>query len=457
MQTRLEKQMVARGSGHLFSSKSLFTIILPLFIEQLLAITIGMCDTVMVGVNGEAAVSAISLIDNMSNLFIQLFAAFATGGAVIISQLRGKGNDEKASLAAKNLVYITLVASFILVAVLFPFRRSVLSLFFTSLSPDVETAALDYFVPVLFSYPFLALFSAGTAISRSVGNTRRTMAISLLMNVVNICGNAFLIYIFNMSTKGAGIASLCSRIIGCGIIFALLLRKKETCSLSGLAHGPFSPYLVKRICHIAIPSGIESSLFQVGKLLTISLITGLGTSAIAANAVVTTINSYCNIGGGSVNLAAITIIGFAAGKGCMDEERYYTRVLLFLSFALTFIIALPMFLFAQRYVGFYHLNEASFLGTVHAVRLCLIMCTFLWPFSFTLPCTFKAVGDIRYLMIVSILSMWIVRIGMSYVFILVLGTGYKGMWYAMYLDWFVRSTFFAIHYRGKAWQKIHLI
>ncbi len=440
------------AGGHLFSWKDIARLIIPLAVEQLLSIMIGMADTIMVSSYTEASVSAVSSIDLLSQISIQLFSAFATGGAVIVSQYLGRQDKANAQVAARNLIYVSIIVSTALLVLCMLLKDVLISLVLGKTEAAVQSEAAAYYVPIMFSFPFLAVFNATTAISRSNRKTTRTMLVSVLMNAVNICGNYFMIFTLSLGAAGAACASLISRLIGCVVKLILLRGKNEECPLTHLTRGPVDAGMIKRILRIGLPSALDGSLFQVGKIIIQSMLAGLGTSALAINAVVGNFNAYSNIPGNAVSLALITVVGYSAGAKRLDEERWWTRVMLTLAIILIFIVILPMYIFTPQVVSIYGLSEANTTAAVPICRLCLLMCTFIWPFSFSLPNSLRATGDVRYTMIISIISMWAFRVFLSFVFINFTDRGVAGAWYAMYADWSFRGLMYLIRYKGKKWQ-----
>ena len=289
----------------MFSNKDLRKLIIPLVIEQLLAVTIGMADTVMVSSCGEAAVSGISLVDSINFLLITLFSSLATGGAVIASQYIGRGDHKSASLAAKQLFYASLALSAVLGVIAVFFRKPVLNMVFGSIEADVMAHAQIYFLLSAISYPFLAVYNAGAALFRSMGDSRTTMLISILMNTINIVGNAILIYGFQMAAAGAATASLVSRAVGAIIITVLLLNPRRIIFYDKLHKPEIHLSMLKSILQIGVPNGLENSIFQIGKILVASIVSGFGTISITANAV-------------AGNLASLQVIpGMALGMVVM--------------------------------------------------------------------------------------------------------------------------------------------
>lgn len=444
-------------NGHQFSARDLRALIIPLIADSFLSILIGMADTVMVSTCGEAAVSGVSLVDTISNLLITLFSAFATGGAVVVSQYLGHGETDKAKDGAKNLIYISVIISVLMTIIILPIRFHIIDLLFGSIEQDVKIYTDQYFVPILISYPFLAVYSGLTAISRSERKSFRTMMVSILMNVINIGGNAILIYIVGLGPRGAGIASLASRIAGCVVMATLMMNKKEELNIRGLLKGPFSPYLIKRILRIGIPSGVEGAAFHIGKIMVQSLVASLGTSAIAINAVAGNYNSYANIPGNGINLAMITIVGQCRGQGNIKDVRYYTKLLTGLVFISTIILCIPFYIITPQVVSFYGLENSSINIAIPICRLCLVMCFTLWPFAFSLPNMLKAVGDVKFILLASFTSMWLCRVGGAYFMVRVLGMGVEAIWYAMYLDWFLRGSLYLWRVISGRWEKMQVI
>ena len=444
-------------NGHQFSARDLRALIIPLIADSFLSILIGMADTVMVSTCGEAAVSGVSLVDTISNLLITLFSAFATGGAVVVSQYLGHGETDKAKDGAKNLIYISVIISVLMTIIILPIRFHIIDLLFGSIEQDVKIYTDQYFVPILISYPFLAVYSGLTAISRSERKSFRTMMVSILMNVINIGGNAILIYIVGLGPRGAGIASLASRIAGCVVMATLMMNKKEELNIRGLLKGPFSPYLIKRSLRIGIPSGVEGAAFHIGKIMVQSLVASLGTSAIAINAVAGNYNSYANIPGNGINLAMITIVGQCRGQGNIKDVRYYTKLLTGLVFISTIILCIPFYIITPQVVSFYGLENSSIDIAIPICRLCLVMCFTLWPFAFSLPNMLKAVGDVKFILLASFTSMWLCRVGGAYFMVRVLGMGVEAIWYAMYLDWLARGALYLFRVLGGKWEKMRVI
>mgnify|MGYP000932154664 CR=1 FL=1 len=440
----------------MFTKKALQRLILPLVVEQLLAVTIGMADTVMVSGVGEAAISGVSLVDSINILLIQIFSALATGGAVVVSQYIGSGNQKNACAAAKQLLYSITILSAGIMAFCLIFCDPILRLIFGNIDQDVLDYANIYFLLTASSYPFLAIYNAGAALYRSMGNSKVSMFTSLIMNIVNIGGNAILIYGCGWGTAGAGTATLVSRIVAAYIMLVLICRKNNLVYVDRLFHPEFDLSMVKRIFSIGAPNGLENGMFQIGKLIVQRLVTTFGTSAIAANAVAGSISSAANVPGNAISLGLITIVGQCVGAKDYDQSVYYTRRMIGLSYLSMGILNILLFFSAGPLVGLFRLDSAAAASCVEILQVFAFCSATIWVPSFVLPNTLRAAGDARFTMLTSAFSMWVFRIGFSYI-LAGAGFGLISVWYAMFIDWLFRSFIFIIRFRGGKWKTKRVI
>ena len=435
----------------LFSRKDLTRILLPLLAEQILAVTVGMFDSMMVSSVGEAAVSGVSLVDSINILMSNIFAALATGGAVVCSQFLGRKDQNAACKSAKQLYYVALFVSVAIMAIALCFRSALLSLIFGKIEADVMGHARIYFLFTALSYPFLALYNAGAAVFRAMGNSKISLHVSMGMNAVNIAGNAILIYGFHLGAAGAAIATLFSRIIGAVVLLVLSGNAKNPIYVDKLLqYRPDLP-MIKNILHIGVPSGMENGMFQFGKLLTQSLVSTLGTAAIAANAVAHTLASFEYAAGGAVGLTVITVIGRCVGAGEREQAKQYTKKLIGVGYAVMVALAVLLTLFAKPIIGVYNLSAESSGLALMLILLHNLFAALIWPLAFTLPNSFRAASDVRYPMFISVFSMWIFRVGFSYILVLGFELSVLGVWLAMFIDWLFRTTFFVARFANGKW------
>lgn len=435
-----------------FSNRALKRLIVPMIIEQFLAILVGMSDSIMVATVGEHAVSGVSLVDNIFILLIYLFAALATGGAVVMGQYLGQNKHEKANRAVNQLILFTALFAICIMIGLYLARNLILHRVFGAIEANVMEASKTYLLIVSASIPFIALYNAGAAVFRTMGNSKVPMYLSMMMNAINVGGNAILIFGFGMGVAGAATSTLVSRVISAVAIILLL------CSPEHLLHleRPFSFKLdfgmLKKIAYIGIPNGLENGMFQLGKIMVLSMITGFGTAAIAANAVSNIIATFQVLPGMSVGMAVITVCSRCVGAGDYEVARYYTRKILKLVHILIIVFSVTTLVALPGIMHLYNLSDDAMTFTKQIIWYHGICCMLIWPEAFTLPNTLRAASDVKFCMILSIISMWVFRIAFSYIIAVRMGMGVLGVWIAMTIDWAVRAVLFIIRYRGKRWQ-----
>lgn len=444
-------------ANRLFSNADLRKLIVPLMLEQLLGVTIGMADTMMVANVGEAAVSGISLVDGLNILLFQVFGAMATGGSVVASQYLGRKERQNACSAAKQLVYTTLFIALAVSAFAILGNRWLLSSIFGTIEPEVMENARIYFYISAVSYPFLALYNVGAALFRAMANSRISLKISILINIINVVGNAVLIYVFHMGVAGAGIASLASRVTAAVIVVILLCRKANVIHIDKLFSYRFDWKMVKSILYIGVPSGLENGMFQVGKVLVSSLIALFGTAAITANAITSNLASFECIPGFAIGLAMITVVGRCVGAKDYEQARYYAKKMMIITYIFMTIVSILIALLCRPIARLYNpsaeaLELAVWCAVYHSIHACIT-----WPISFALPNVLRAGNDVKFTMIVSIISMWVCRIAASYVLALWLDLGLKGVWIAMTMDWVVRGALFVWRFYSGKWEKKQLL
>ena len=435
----------------IFTRRQLIALLLPLVAEQALSVTIGLADTLMVSSVGEAAVSGVSLVDTFNTLMIQIMSALATGGAVVTSQYIGHQEPKNAKATAGQIMLVMLAFSCTVALVVLFGRHLILRAIFGAIDDDVMAYAETYFLMSALSYPFIGMYNAGAALFRAQGNSKISMLSSLVMNVLNIGGNAIFIYGCGMAVFGAALATLISRIIACTAVLYLLQR--PGCMLRVESVQALRPdrSLIRRILVIGIPNAIENGMFQIGKLAVSSLTSTLGTAAIAANAVANNTTTLLNIPANAVGMGALTVLGQCLGAGDKQQAKRYVGLMLGLAYARAWGMNLAAFF------GGYGVKLEVFNLSPEAPGLALevmvwfnIISLFIWPSSFTLPNILRAAGDARYTMVVSIASMWLFRVALCYLLVGHFGGGLPALWTGMFVDWAFRSLFFAIRlFSGK--------
>lgn len=439
-------------SHYLFSNRELANLIGPLVIEQLLAVFVGMADSIMVANVGEAAVSGVSLVDNIMILIINIFAALATGGAVVAGQYIGRKDEKSACKAATQLVWFVSLSAVVIMILVYFGKDIILNQVFGHITAEVKGHADIYLLIVTASIPFIALYNGGAAIFRAMGNSQVSMRVSLLMNAINVTGNAILVFGLRIGTAGVAIPTLISRMVAAIVITVLLCNQTRILHIERTLKIRFDGRMIRKILAIGVPNGLENSMFQLGKILVLSLVSTFGTYAIAANAVSNAIALFQILPGMAISLAITTVISQCVGANDYEQVHYYLKKLLAIIYvamvgtvALIFL-ALPLILKA------YNLSDQTAAAATNIIHFHGISAMIIWPLSFALPAAYRAAGDAKACMYTSIVSMWIFRIGFSYLVGKYMGLGVFGVWVAMVIDWVVRAICFVIRYFNGKWK-----
>lgn len=453
----MSTQIARDKKSYLFDNKALTVLIIPLIVEQLLAVFVGMADSIMVASVGEAAVSGVSLVDNIMVLLINAFSALATGGAVVAGQYLGQGSRKGACKAATQLVWFITICAVGITILIYIFKYWILHGVFGQIDEDVMNYANTYLMIVTASIPFIALYNGGAAIFRTMGNSEISMRVSIVMNVINISGNAILIYGFHRGTEGVAIPTLVSRVTAAVLIIVLLCNQTRTVSIERTwrYHADWST--IRKILNIGVPNGLENSMFQLGKIIVLSLVSTFGTYAIAANAVSNAVALFQILPGMAISLAVTTVIARCVGAGDYEQVRYYTKKLIAVTYVCMWAINALIFILIPVILKAYQLSDVTAAAAREIMIFHAISCMIVWPVSFTLPATFRAAGDAKMCMIISVISMWIFRIVFSYILGKYLGMGVLGVWVAMVIDWIVRAICFIIRYFSGKWKHQALV
>ena len=314
-------------------------------------------------------------------------------------------------------------------------------------------SALTYLTVSVFSYPVLAIYNAGAALFRAQGNSRVSMLIAGLINIVNLIGNSIMIFGLKWGVAGAATSSVISRGTAAVVITILLLNPEHTVSLRGGSRFRPDGGLIGRILQIGVPNGLENSLFQLGRVLVVSMIALFGTTQITANALANNLDAVAVIPGQAMSLAIITVIGQCIGAGDEAQCRFMAKKLMKITYAVTALTCITTIALTPLILKVYSVSpEALALGliliTIH--NGCAIV---LWPAAFSLPNILRAANDVRYPMLCSIASMVLIRLAGGYLLAVHFGMGAIGIWIAMVGDWMCRAICFAARLISGKWLK----
>ncbi len=445
-------ELTAKKEVH-FSNRDLALLIVPLLVEQLLSITVGLADSLMVSTVGEAAISAVSLVDSISNLMLYIFSAMATGGAVVAGQYLGRREEEKARSAGQQMMALMLVVSALICALLYIFKGFILTNLFGEIDADVMAATDTYYSIVMAAIPAIALYNGSAALLRAMARTDLTLKVSLLANVINVGGNALLIFGFGCGVEGVAIPTLASRTAAAVVMLVLLHDQKRPLNIAGLRQFRVQRRTLWDIVRIGIPSGIENGMFNFGKLMLYSLISTFGTASITANAIGATLGMFHCFAGSAVGMGMVTVISRCIGAGAYDKAKFYFKKLMLISFGAMFAVNLLLALAVPLTVRAYGLEGETAALTAKVLLVHGVSAMVLWVPSFNTPQFLRAAGDSGYTLIVSALSMWLLRVAPAYVLGTYFSWGVVGVWFAQSVfDWGARSICFFARYKNEKWK-----
>ena len=441
----------------LFSGKDLGNMIVPMFLEQLLIMLVGLADTLIVSHAGEAAVSGVSLVNQFNTIFIYLFTALSSGGAVVVSQYIGKRAKEEAGEAASQLLSFSTGFSILTALLVLAGNERMLRLMFGRVEPDVMQACITYLRISAYSYPALAIYNSGAALFRSIGRTSVTMYLSVASNVINVIGNIIGVFVLKAGVAGVAYPSLIARIFSAVVITWLCFLTQNGVVYQSRWIFEWNSGLMKHILHIAIPNGLENGVFQLVKVALSSIVALFGTYQIAANGVAQSIWSLAALAGVSMGPVFITVIGQCMGNGDTKAAEDYFRKLTKITLLLSSAWNLLVFLLTPLFLSFYALEDGTKRLVIGLVLIHNLFNAAAFPFSGALSNGLRAAGDVKFTMYVSILSTVAVRLLLSYLLGIVFQMGVVGIAVAMVFDWIVRAVLFLWRQRSGMWKSFQVI
>ena len=441
----------------MFTNKDLKGMIIPLFFEQLLVMLVGIIDTFVVSYVGEAAVSGVSLVNMFNTIFIYLFTALASGGAVVISQYLGSRDRKNTMESSSQLLMFSFVFSILIAVFVLLFDKQILTLLFGKAESQVMDSCMTYLKISVYSYPALAIYNAGAAMYRSMGKTKITMYISIISNIINTIGNLIGVFVLHAGVAGVAYPSFIARMFSAVVITILLFNVKYEAHYTkeGLLQLNFP--LLKKILNIAIPNGIENGVFQLAKVVLSSVVALFGTYQIAANGVAQSIWSLAALIGTTMSPVFITVIGQCMGANRIEEAKYYFKKLMKWTLILSIAWNGLVLVITPLFMKFYELSSQTIHLIIILVFIHNLFNTIAFPFSGPLSNGLRASGDVKFTMIVSIASTVLGRLIFSLIFGIYFNMGVIGIALAMCLDWSIRVIIFYLRFKSNKWTQFKVI
>ena len=440
-----------------FTNKKLIALMLPLAVDQLLNSFMGTVDTLVVSNLGSAAISAVSLVDSINILVVQAFFALASGGTVVCSHYLGCEKKERATNAARQLVFITFAMSLVIAIACHLFSNQLLGVIFGQVEPAVMDNAKKYFFFSAMSYPFIALYDDGACILRAQENSKLPMQISFVANGINVALNLIFVWVLHLGVAGSSAATMIARAFAMVAVLYKLRNPKMKIQLRDYSSIRPEWEEIKRILHIGVPSGIENGMFQFGKLAIQSSVSTLGTVAIAAQAMTSILENLNGIAAIGVGVGLMTIVGQCIGAGRKDEAVYYIKKLCMIAEVILIISCLSVFVLTKPITILGGMEKESADMCIHMTMWITIVKPLVWIMAFIPGYGMRAAGDVKFSMLTSCTTMWLCRFCLSVFMIRIVGVGAMGVWIGMFSDWTLRGIIFSWRFHSRKWLKHQVI
>ncbi|MFC6333710.1 MATE family efflux transporter [Paenibacillus septentrionalis] len=457
MITKISSLLQHHFSGNTLKSKQIFSLIIPIFIDSAFIVLISILNTAMISSSGIAAVSAVSVVDSLNMFVVSIFIAIATGGTVIVAQYIGSRNREQASQAAAQAISSVTVISIALCMLIILFHSQLLHGLFGSADADVLENAKLFLIGSSISFPFFAIYQGIVGVLRGVSETKACLMLSVILNLTYFLLNLLFLTVMDLGVLGLAISYIAARIVGAAVAIFYLFKMSHVLQINW--RNLFKPQLslLKKIMFIGLPFAAEQLFFNGGKLLTQTFIVQLGTLAITVNAISSSLSMLFQIGGSTLSVAIVTVVGQCIGRREIEDARKFIRSFLWLSSIFFIIITVILLAIFPALVGLYSPPDEIVPDILQLILILSIAQPIVWSFSFILPSALRAAGDSKFTSIASLLTMWLFRVILGYILGITLQLGVLGVWIAMIGEWAIRGIIFYMRYRGDKWYRHKLV
>ena len=451
-------RLVDKGiGGGVMPAQQLLGLLFPLFLDQLFLRIISTLNTSMISSYGVEALSTVSLVDSLNNLMVNLFIGISTGCTVVVAQYFGRRDKKKAVLTAAQAMTSSVGAALVIMTVILLFTRPIANV----LCGDGNALFQEYSALFLrasaISYPFFAMIQTGLGAMRGSGDTKTSVYFSTAFNLLNVLFNILFLNVFRFGVLGLSISLVASRAIVAIALLWYMLHSNDENPLRLKHFFNIIPAIQKSIMTVAIPVGLEQIFFHGGRTLVQMYIARLGMMSTAANAAALPFSAILQLLPNTLQMGLVTVAGQCIGAGLIDEtKRYIKRFANAAVWTGVFTSVISAFLL-PAFLGLYNLPPEAYRMAFIVCIITLVLTPFTWSVSFVYPNGLRAAGDARYTSMVALVCMWSVRVGGGYLIGIVLGYGLYGFWIAMFLEWAVRSVFFASRLRGDKWYRHRVI
>ena len=457
MQKLIEPRQPLSRQRQAFTDAMLKAMIVPLVVEQLLQMVVGLADTMMVSYAGEAVVAGVGLDTMIYTIFIYLFTAISAGGSVVVAQYIGSRDRDKGNLAASQIFHLAGVVSVVCMVLMLLFGSALLRCMYPSTEPETMAACQTYMWIVALSFPANAIYNAGAALYRTMGKTAVTMRVSLLANLVNVAGNAIGIFVLHAGAAGVAWPTTLSWYVAAAVMTVLCFRENQEVRVEWKRMLRLNPEMSRRILGVAIPNSVESTLFQAAKVVLGILVATFGTSQIAANSTGQTFWSLAACMGTAMSTVFITVIGQVVGSGDQEAAEWYMRKLTRLSLVLAVLWNAAVMVLTPLLLPLYDLSAETKRLILIIVAIHNLFSATVQPFAMPLSSGLRAAGDVKFTMWASIFCTVVCRTILSFLLAKWLGLGVIGIALAMAMDWCIKAGLDIWRFKSGKWKNRHVI
>ncbi|MEG1848053.1 MAG: MATE family efflux transporter [Lachnospiraceae bacterium] len=449
--SRIDQFLTQQFGSTMFTYQAIFAMLLPLILDQFFINLISLLTTAMISSSSQESVSAISLINPMSMMIFAVFNAISAGGTVIVAQYKGCGDTFKLRIAAGQVMFTTTLVAVLSALVLIVNADSLVHFMFSSADPLIIQKARDYLIGVAISLVFLSLYLGVFAVFRGIGESKMCLRLTILINLIHLFASMFFINGMHLDIIGTTLSLNIARFIGGVVAIYMLMGRKSILrvSLHHIFH--IDGRIIKQILHIGFPFALEQLFFNGGSMIVQTYIVKLGTTSVAANAVANSAFAILYSAGLAVGTLSITLIGQCAGAGHKDLVKRYGKKMIGLGTGMVLLSILLLFPLMPFILRLYQAPPETMSIIYSLLLIAVIPMPFFWSVSNVMPCVLRAAGDANFSSIVSLLSMWLIRVGLAYLFALPFGLGVQGVWICMGIEWAVRTVIFLMRYHSEKW------
>jgi putative MATE family efflux protein len=454
---RIESFLNRHFTGEAIDYRRIISIFLPVLVDQAFVTCLNLLNTAMISSSGMAAVSAVSMVDSLNFFLVSAFIAVSTGGTVVVAQFKGHGDEREVPRAAAGSIASVFLLALGIGVTIIVFHEPVLHMIFGKAEPDVFANARIYLIGSCASYCGIAAMEGVCGALRGVGQTRSTLALSIIMNITYVLLNLLFINALHMGVLGMVISINASRYLAAACAIVYLSKWDNPVHFKFETLFKFDPKMLKKIFFIGLPFASEQMFFNGGKILTQTFVVSLGTSAMATNAICNSLSSLFMIPGNALVITGITVVGQSVGSRNISDARKFVRSFIWVSsvsFVLMAAVILPLL---RPILSLFHPPGEIIPDITTIIFINAAAQAALWSVSFAMPAFLRASGDSIFTSVVSLLTMWLIRVSLGYVLGILLGFGILGVWLAMNFEWSVRGAVFLLRYRGEKWYRHKLI